>query len=934
MTEHLADRSLDDVLVGRDAELELVRAFLTGTGGTRGLLLVGGVGIGKSAVWSRALEEGRGLGYRVLACRPSGAEVRLAFAALGDLVEPVVEPVLASLAAPRRVALEVALLRRDGPSVGARAIGVALVDVLRRLAGEQPLLIGIDDLQWLDASSARALEFALRRLEHEPIAVVATDRLDVESQAAPMRLDAALGAERVRRVRLEPLTVAALHELLRLRLEAKLGRGLLLRLHDASDGNPLVALELARALQQRGGDLGPGESLPLSRSLRDLVGQRVAELPTSVRRVLLAAGALSRPSVDEVARLESGAARALESAVAAGVVEIGGDGVVHFTHPLLALIPYDELTPTARRRLHRKLAEIAATPEERARHAALSAERPVAKIASALDTAALDVGTRGAPEAAAELAGLAANLTRAGAARWERVLTAAEWHERAGELEPAATRAEEVVAARSASRSARARALMLLGTVRGDIEGVEVASAYYLRALEHARDIPALSAEIEQKFAWSRLVAGDAHAAAPRARSATRLAPPSEPSVAAAAAATAALVEVARTGRLPKRLLERALALEQAARSTRPALWGETAPSVLEGVVLLWLGELEQAREPVEEAHRMAVESGDPWLLMHSLAYRSALETGSGEPRLGLELSRRYLALAAETGHEPQRLAAFWPLVTAAAWLGRADEVRTATGEALAIVERTGQRLYAMGCLAALGHVELSLGAASPATAALTRALCLARDGGIVAVGRVSILPDAVEAFIAGGDLKAAASGTDELRAHAARIDRPWLNALSDRTTGLLAAAEGDLQEASSLFDRALEHHAIQPRPLEQARTQLVRGAVLRRAGAKREARLALESAQAAFAAAGADLWREQTERELGRIGGRRAPAGDRLSATESRIAELVAAGQTNAETARALHLSARTVEWNLSKIYRKLSVRSRSELAAKLRRD
>lgn len=924
----------EDVLVGRDAEIELVRGLLAEGGqGARGLVLCGSAGIGKSTVWSRALDEGRVLGYRVLACRPVGAEVRLAFAALGDLVEPLAESLLPLLAAPRRLALEIALLRREGPMVGARAIGVSLLDVLRRLAADGPLLIGIDDLQWLDSPSAHALEFALRRLDRERVAVVATERLDADTEPALLKLDEVLGAERVRRVRLGPLTVAALHELLRLRLGAALGRGALLRLHDASDGNPLVALELARELERRGEGMAPGESLPLSGSLRDLVGQHIAELPAPVRRVLLAAGALSQPSVVQLARLGKGALRALEQAEEAGVVEIGSDGVVRFTHPLLALVPYDDLAPTARRRLHRRLAEIAATPEERARHAALSVMRPDAQIAAALDAAALNAGARGAPEAAAELAGLAAGLTPPGAERWERVLAAAEWHERGGELVPAATRADEVIASRSASRSTRVRALTLLGTVRGDIEGVEVASGYYLQALEHARDLPALGAEVEQKLAWSRLVAGRAPAAARHARAAVRLAPRDEPSVAAAAAATAALVEAARTGRLPRRLLDRALALEQAARSTRPALWGETAPSVLEGVVSLWLGELEQARAPLEQAHRAAVESGDPWLLMHSLAYWSALETGSGEPRRGLELARRYLALAAETGQEPQRVAALWPLAAAASWLGQTEEVRTVTSEALAIAERTGQRLYAIGCLAALGDLELSLGAAVAAADALGRALQLAHDGGIVLVGRVSILPAAVEACVASGELGAAVAAAEELRAHATRIDRPWLSALADRAGGLVAAGERDLERARALLERALENHALQPRPLEQARTELARGAVLRQAGAKRDARLALEAAQAAFAAAGAEAWRERAARELGRIGGRRAPAGDKLSATESRIAELVAAGHTNAETARVLQLSARTVEWNLSKIYRKLSVRSRSELAATLRR-
>ena len=162
----------------------------------------------------------------------------------------------------------------------------------------------------------------------------------------------------------------------------------------------------------------------------------------------------------------------------------------------------------------------------------------------------------------------------------------------------------------------------------------------------------------------------------------------------------------------------------------------------------------------------------------------------------------------------------------------------------------------------------------------------------------------------------------------ARRLDRPWALAVAARCTGLIAEARGNDSGATAAFERALRAHARQPRPLDQARTLLAYGALHRRSRRKFVARERLDEALAAFEEAGADRWAERARAELGRIGGRRAAAAGTLTATEEAIARQVAAGRTNREVAAALHLSARTVEWNLSKLYRKLGVRSRTELA------
>jgi DNA-binding NarL/FixJ family response regulator len=477
----------------------------------------------------------------------------------------------------------------------------------------------------------------------------------------------------------------------------------------------------------------------------------------------------------------------------------------------------------------------------------------------------------------------------------------------------------------------RGRAYGLLGSVRCDTDSLEVAVELYERALQEPGASPELLAEVHQKLAWVRFAAGETEAARRHAQAAVRLAA-GDASIAAPASATAAQVEVARTGRVPRRLLGEALALDGSARVSRPSMWIETGPSILEGVVLLWAGELEEASEPLQRTHAAAVEGDDPWLLTHSLAYLSALETGLGRPRRGLELARRYLDMASETGLAAQRAGGLWPYAAAAAWLDRPDKARSAAEEVVEIALRTGHRLYLIGGLATLGGIELSVGRARAAAAALERARELARQSGIVPLGRFGILPDAVEAAVALGDLERAEEIAGDLTACADRLARPWALALAARCAGLVAAAHDDWDTMESAFARALVHHGDQPRVLPHARTQLVFGRCLRRAGRKRDARVTLEDALETFRSAGATSWAERAGEQLRRIGGRQTPARGELSATEAKIAELVARGRSNAEAAAELQLSPRTVEWNLSKIYRKLAVRSRSELAASLR--
>ena len=230
-------------------ELGFLDAFLDRDPAAQGpsaIALEGEAGIGKSTLWHAAVEDARGRGLRVLVSRPAESERSLALAGLGDLFDGVIDDVLPELTAPQRRALEVALLVADpaGRPVDPRALGVAVRSALQLLA-EEELVVAIDDLQWLDASSAGALGFALRRLPEASLLLLWTRRL---GEREPSLVEDALDPDRIERVRVGPLSVGAIHRILHSRLSRAVPRPTLFRLHEVSGGNPFYALELALAL--------------------------------------------------------------------------------------------------------------------------------------------------------------------------------------------------------------------------------------------------------------------------------------------------------------------------------------------------------------------------------------------------------------------------------------------------------------------------------------------------------------------------------------------------------------------------------------------------------------------------------------------------------------------------------------------------------------
>ena len=312
-------------VIGREGEQSAIQSLIATVGdGPQALVLSGEPGIGKTVLWEEGLSEAKQQSRRVLVHRSVEAETSLSFTALSDLLAPVFDDVASSLAPLRRRALEVALLLSEpgAEPPNPRAIGLALLDVLRALADRGPVLVALDDLQWLDSSSAGVLQIALRRLSDEPVSLLATVR-QAPDVTAPLELDATFQEERLNRIVLGPLSLGALHHLLNERVGLELSRPELARVQEASAGNPFFALELARELVRTGTRPEAGRALRVPESLHELLDGRLARLPTETGDVVLFAAALARPTVELVAAAHGDRAdvlEALDSAEREGVI--------------------------------------------------------------------------------------------------------------------------------------------------------------------------------------------------------------------------------------------------------------------------------------------------------------------------------------------------------------------------------------------------------------------------------------------------------------------------------------------------------------------------------------------------------------------------------------------------------------------------------------
>jgi DNA-binding CsgD family transcriptional regulator len=919
--------------MGRDDELAVLDEFLALREGLpRALVLEGEAGIGKTALWRAALEAAEAASYTVLAARPSEPETKIAYAVLRDLIGASFAEVSSHVPAPQRRVLEVALLLADpvGEAPDPGAIGVATLSTLRELATWGPLVVALDDAQWIDAPSASALTFAARRLEELPVALLLAVR-SPDPGAAPLALATALPDERVRRERVGPLSLGAIQALIRLRLELTLSRPVLTRLRQVSGGNPFFALELGRALKRRGGDVARARELPVPTLLRELVGERLSALPRATREVLAHAAGLAQPSVALLeAALGDDAESRLRPAVQAQVIELDG-GRVAFSHPLLASVLVSTLTARERRRVHRRLADVVRDPEERARHLSLAAERPDAAVADALDSAGDLARSRGAPDAAAELFEEARRLTPADRHedRRRRTVRAAKCHFEAGETRRAEELLEEAVAA-SPSGRLRAEVLLRLAWVRGHADNLALVDGL-ARVLNEAEGGTRVRAEIENALAWVSQMSLDLVAAARHARSALDLAEElGEATILAPVLANVAQIEFLQGRGVDQGVLDRALALEPNIPDT--GIIG-LRPSWVLTLLRVWTGEFDGARATLNALHRRATEAGDESAIPSILDCLGRVAWAEGDwPRADRNVAEA-IAAALRNANEAERAWALAMKALLAAHRGSVDEARAIIDEGLALADQTGMRLAAFEFRATSGFLELSLGDLAAAEAQLTP---LRRDlaaGGLrePAVVGLRFHPNLIEALVGLGRLDEAEQLLEEFEEDARRLDRPWALATGARCRALLFSARGDLAGALVALDDARRAHERVGEPFELARTLLAAGVVERRAKRRAAARESLEAALALFEGLGARLWEARARTELARVGGRTPAGRGVLTTTERRVAELVAEGRSNKEVAAVLFVTVKTVERNLTQVYEKLGVRSRTQLASRL---
>lgn len=903
-----------NAIVGRAGELAAIREFLAREDGPRTLLLSGAAGMGKTVLWRAGVEPGDAGGRTVLATRPLEAEAKLAYGGLGDLLAASHER-LSELPPPQAHALRAALLLEepDG-AVDERAVALGFLGLLRGLAAAAPLLVAVDDVQWLDAASTRVLLFAARRLD-EPVAFLLALRSET-------RAELSYDPERVLPgyVELEvgPLTLPDVDALVRERLGVALTRPVLRSVHERAGGNPFFALELARAQAEGQSGLPP--------TLRELVGARVAALPSDTRRALAAAAALADPTLDLVGgATELDAARALAPALDGQIASVTA-GRVRFAHPLLAAAAY-EAAGASVRDVHVRLAALVAAPEERARHLALGAGGPDAAVAAALDEAAELAKARGAPVEAAELLEQARALTPPGDPQaLRRAVDAARRHFEAGDARRARALLDEALP--ELTDVARAEALIVLAQVRSYDDDIRAA----VDLLEEA--IVAGAAEARVAGAAHEFLAGILFRLRERfpesvehARAAAAIAGDTGDVQLLAAALGTQLVSEATLGR------------EEAAETLSAALAvpdPEQATRVLGGarfqiaVVEMWWERLDAAVAGFASLRARADRIGDEGSIPYIDVLLAQAECLRGDLAAAAAYAGEATARAEQAGQAT--LAAYGLAVRAlaAAYAGDEALARTAARRALERAGSTTGRPAEQFATAALGLLELSLERDAEAAEVLEPLVAYARRHEMREPGLTRFVPDLVEALIGVGRLDEAEEQLAWYAGNAERLRRGSALGSAARARGFLSAARGDVAVALVCFEEAVAHHRRVPIPFDRGRSLLALGAARRRAKERRSARESLLEARELFAGLGAKMWEQRAEAELARIGGR-APSGGELTPVERRVAELVAQGRTNKEVAGALFLSTRTVEGHLSRVYGKLGVHSRVELARKL---
>ncbi|OBL14473.1 hypothetical protein A5646_07750, partial [Mycobacterium sp. 1245499.0] len=725
----------------RAAEAEAVAEFLDACRVAPACLLVEGeAGIGKTTLWLAALEQARAQGMRVLTARAAITESVTAYISLADLLSTVDRAVLDALPEPQRLAIDRILLQvsDDGLTTDQRAVAAAFLSVVDILAENTPVLVAIDDLQWLDPSSARVVAFAARRFSG-PVGLLATVRTGDGDDVSWLQLEK---PDATRRMTLNPLAIGALHQVITARLGRSFSRHAMLRIHEASGGNPFYAIELARTIPE--GETGIEMTLPTT--LTGLMASKIGVLDEDLRDILLAAACLARPTMEAVsqatARDVQECVDRLLDAERRGIVTIDRNRV-RFTHPLLTAAVYTMATPTQRRVMHRRLATVVDHPELRARHLALAATHGEAETLTALDAAAELANRRGAPAAAAEFIELANEL---GAVSPERQIRCAAFHFSAGDAARARSILEEVIGT-PAPANVQAEALSLLG--RWAL--LDGSSRDGARKLQRAADAAAgddrLLSHILTTLSFARLNIHEFDAAIDAVDeavvTASRL---DDRQLLSQALSMRVLVRFLVGEGFDEEELRTALTLDDGDDPSSATIW----PTLHRAELLIGTGRLDDGRRELRAIRQRYIDRGAESEMMVG-AFHSALN----------EMWRGDFAEASLIGEDAlqraRQLDADLPLAVAlmiqalvAAYAGDEAVARRDATAALAAAERCDSpALVTVWPTSTLGFLEVSLGDYEAALQALSPLLSeFERSPRATEIFVTPFLPDAAEALI------------------------------------------------------------------------------------------------------------------------------------------------------------------------------------------
>ncbi len=905
--------------VGRSDELRTIADYLGATGAHPSALVIEGeAGIGKSTLWLAGLGQADDRGFRTLSARASKAEAAMPFGTVADLLVEIDREAFAGLPDVQRSAIDRVVLRdtSDHSAAELHVVAAALMSVIHRLSRVSPVMIAVDDLQWLDQCSRAVIGYVARRLKG-PAALLVTERPEPGLASATSWLELGL-PDGVSRIRVGPMGMGELHELISARLGRSFPRPTMRRIAEISAGNPFYALELARAIDAESSGAEPD----LPRTLADLVRGRVQDLSADTRQVLLAAACVAAPTVEVLARATGFSVERtielLDDAERQDVVAIHGNRV-HYCHPLLARGVYSTTAPAQRREMHGMLADVVTEPEHRVRHLALAASSPDPELLRSLDEAADAARARGAPADAAELLDLAIRL---GGDTPLRRTRSAENHLRAGN----SVRASDLITPaieQMPPGPLRALALNLLAGTRVLHNSFAEATDLLRRAVSDAEGSPLLVLQTLLSLAFAQTVAGEYEEALQVCERAVAEAEQSGmPALLSQALATYVTVNALGGNGVDESALARALELEDPDLDVSIVFHATAA----EAQVLAWKGRLDEAREKLRELRRRCVEHGADSDLIFVSVHTGLIDIWRGRFADAARAAEEAVQLAEETGGEHLVSIAKTMRAAVAAYRGRECEARADIADAMAAVDRCGTPSMACWPMAVLGFLEVSLGNYAEAATALGRCSSVSPGMAGTEIVTASFVPDLVEAQIALGRLTEAEPMIKAMEHNGRLSGRPWMLAMGARCRAMMLAAQGEVDAAERAVREALAEYDRLPMPFERARTQLLLGQVQRRRRQKISTAATITEALRAFEDMGNTVWAARARAELERTHVSQAHRGE-LTTAERRVAELAATGMTTADVAAQLCVSVKTVEANLTRVYRKLDIHSRAEL-------